>query len=76
MEENGRGHATPHVIGRFVTRLREDDPALERIGLVIERELQEGMRREILSAIRRAVRVRMTEYVARSVSFALLTGWL
>ena len=76
MEENGRGHATPHVIVRFVTRLREDDPAPERIGLVIERELQEGMRREILSAIRRAVRVRMTEYVARSVSFALLTGWL
>ena len=61
MEETGRGYATPHVIVRFVTRFREDDPALEHIGLVIERELQEGMRREILSAIRRAVRVRMTE---------------
>ena len=32
-----------------------NDPALHRIGFVIERELQEGMRREILVAIRQAV---------------------
>ena len=63
MEETGRGHATPHVLVRFMTHFREDDPAIRRIGLIIERELQEGMRREILSAVRRAVRVRMDEYV-------------
>ena len=57
MEESSRGGVTPHVIVRFVTRDREGDPALEHVGLVIERELQEGMRREILAAIRRAVRV-------------------
>ena len=63
MEETGRGHATPHVLVRFMTHFREDDPAIRRIGLIIERELQEGMRREILSAVRRAVRVRLDEYV-------------
>lgn len=44
-----------------MTHFREDDPAIRRIGLIIERELQEGMRREILSAVRRAVRVRLDE---------------
>ncbi|KAI1786381.1 hypothetical protein LXA43DRAFT_1065155 [Ganoderma leucocontextum] len=59
MEETGRGYDTPRVDVRFMTRFQDDDPALRRIGLIIERELQDGMRREILSAVRRAVRVRM-----------------
>lgn len=76
MEEQGRGHATPHVTVRFMTHLSEDDPALERIGLVIERELQEGMRREILSAIRRAVWMQMAEWVGQTVCRTLLIGLL
>lgn len=61
MEETSRGPATPHVLIRFMTHFREDDPTIRCIGLIIERELQEGMRREILSAVRWAVRVRLDE---------------
>ena len=38
-----------------MSHLSASDPALHRIGFVIERELQEGIRREILVAIRQAM---------------------
>ena len=63
MEDTGEDFATPCVEVRFMTRFREDDPALRRIGLIVEHELREGMRREILSAVRQAVRVRLDLYV-------------
>ncbi|KAI1783979.1 hypothetical protein LXA43DRAFT_1067173 [Ganoderma leucocontextum] len=37
MEETGRGYDTPHVDVRFMTRFQDDDLALRRIGLIIER---------------------------------------
>ena len=54
---------TPYVDVSFVSRFNGNDPAARRIGLVIERELQEGMRREILFAISRAVGTEILEYV-------------
>lgn len=55
---------TPYVDVSFVSRFNGNDPAARRIGLVIERELQEGMRREILFAISRAVGTEILECVA------------
>ena len=61
MEDDGSGQGSPHVEVRFMTQTTDDDPALRRFGLVIERELQDGMRREILSAIRQAVNLQYLE---------------
>lgn len=61
MDEIPGGSAVPYVAVEYVTRLRGSDPALRRIGLVIEREVQEGMQREIFSAIQRAVRMEVSE---------------
>lgn len=55
IDETRTGLPNPHVVVRFMNHFREDDPALQRVGMIIERELQEGMRREILSAIRQAL---------------------
>ena len=63
MDEPATGQPTPYVSVRFMTRLSADDPAIERIGLIVERELQDGIRREILAAIRQAVRTEFLPYV-------------
>ena len=63
---------TPYIDVSFVSRFNVNDPAARRIGLIIERELQEGMRREILFAISRAVGMEILECIACPMLFALI----
>ena len=64
MEEFGlHGHLRPRVCVEFVDRLDEHDPARLRVALVIERELQEGLRQQIVSAVQRMVLPEGNEYV-------------
>lgn len=68
MDEQAFGIPTPHVSVRFMTRFSDDDPAIGRVGLIIERELQDGMRREILAAVRQAFRTQIPPYVLRIIA--------
>ena len=56
-----RGSARPHVTVQFVNRFATSNTEAVRIGLVIERELQEGLRREIRAALRSIVENRYSE---------------
>ena len=55
LDEVSEGVTLPYVAVNFVNRLTDGDPALRRVWLVVEQELQEGIRREILHAIRQGV---------------------
>lgn len=65
LEVVGRGHVTPSVNIRLVSRLPED-PSFEgyRISLVLERELILGLQREIMRAIEGRTLVRFMSSAA------------
>lgn len=48
-----QGHPRPRVSVEFVDRFDFHDPTHLRVGLVVERQLQDGLCREITSAVHR-----------------------